>query len=193
MLHPVCTQLKRHYLLEGSLVRDWPPCGDTKGELHCNLLPVEQKALLKKSLQYKHISTLGLRWGQVSQVMQLLTTIHYLLSFNKGKQVDMAILDFFTSFNTVPHYNLYKTAQSPKLWHSCPSALLAPELLDKMHKAGCHRLRDHHPSANQLTPVPLKALCPLLFPHKVNDLPKAMKSQIWLLTNNCLLTWCTRR
>ena len=118
-----------------------------------------KKKYIKKSLHYKHISTLGLQWDQVSQVMQLLTTIHYLLSFNKRKQVDMAILGFSKSFNTVPHYNLYKTAQSPKLWHSCPSALLAPELLHKMHKAGCHRLRDHHPSPNQLTPAPLTALC----------------------------------
>ena len=75
----------------------------------------------------------GFRSGHSCET-QLAVTIHDMLqSFDRKKQLDIAILDFFKAFDTVPHDKTPTKAE--QLRHQRPSTHMANYILNKAENA----------------------------------------------------------
>ena len=117
---------------------------------------------------------------------QLLTTLNDLLqSYDQGKQIDVAILDFSKAFDTVPHRKLlYKlknygingpvhTWLSNFLTKRTMKVVLEGESSDEV------LVESGVPQGTVLGPV--------LFLCHINDLPLSVNSQVRLFADDCLL------
>ena len=117
---------------------------------------------------------------------QLLTTAQDLLtSFDKNKQVDIAILDFSKAFDTVPHKKLLHKLhhfgiQGPL--HSWLTSFLTRRSMQVVLKGYSSKPTSVDSGVPQGT-----VLGPLLFLCHIIDLPKAVYSQVQLFADDCLL------
>ena len=184
---PGLTKLFQKSLDTEELPEDWLnaniSCVFKKGDKHAaeNCRPVSLTSVPCKILEHiicKHqlnhldhhnvLTSLnhGFRSGYSCET-QLLVTMHdFMSSYDKGKQVDVAILDFSKAFDTVSHGKL-------------------------LHKLNQYGVRG--PIHSWLTSFLTKrvpqgtVLRPILFLCHINDLPDAVKSQVRLFADDCLL------
>ena len=117
---------------------------------------------------------------------QLLTTAQDLLtSFEHGKQVDVAILDFSKAFDTVPHNKLLH-----KLYHLGIQGPILSWLRNFLTQRSMRVVLEGYSSnpTSVDSGVPQgTVLGPLLFLCHINDLPKAVTSQVRLFADDSLL------
>jgi hypothetical protein len=116
----------------------------------------------------------------------LLITINDLLkSYDKGKQIDMAILDFSKAFDTVPHKKLLHKLDQYGI--RGPVHRWLTNFLTKRKM----RVTLEGESSQQVTVdsgVPQgTVLGPILFLCHIYDLPNAVKSSVRLFADDCLL------
>ena len=154
----------------------------------CKLLEhVICKHLLKHLEKNKILTSLnhGFRSGYSCET-QLITTIHDILtSKEKGHQIDIAILDFSKAFDTVPHTKLLKKVESYGI--NGPILNWLEMFLTKRHmKVVVDGVSSEPVSVDSGVPQGT-VLGPLLFLCHINDLPEAVKSQVRLFADDCLL------
>ena len=190
----------------GTLPSDWKNAHVTpvfkKGDIHTagNYRPVSLTSVACKQLEHivcRHLlqhlqennilSPLnhGFRAGHSTET-QLLTTVHDLfLSHDKKIQSDVIILDFSKAFDTVPHSLLLH-----KLAHygiDGPIHRWLTSFLTQM-KMSVVIEGEHSNSVEVTSGVPQgTVLGPLLFLCHINDLPSAVKSQVRLFADDCVL------
>ena len=203
---PILTLIFQASLDSGRLPQDWlganVTCAFKKGDRHSpsNYRPISLTSVPCKILEhivYRHIldhlnnhqilTSLnhGFRAG-FSTETQLLTTTHDLLtSYDSKKQVDMMILDFSKAFDTVPHDRLlhklshYGITGPIHSWLTC-------FLTERMMQVVVEGISS--PSTTVDSGVPQgTVLGPLLFLCHINDLPGAVKSQVRLFADDCLI------
>ena len=190
----------------GTLPADWREanisCVFKKGDRHLpeNYRPISLTSVPCKILEhiiYHHLLlhlesnnvlthlNHGFRSG-FSCESQLLTTAHDLLkSFDRKKQVDIAILDFPKAFDTVPHRKLLH-----KLSHYGIAGSLHHWLTSFLT---CRTMRvvlegSSSETTSVVSGVPQgTVLGPLLFFLHINDLPNSVKSNVRLFADDCLL------
>ena len=108
-----------------------------------------------------------------------------LKSYDKGKQIDMAILDFSKAFDTVPHTKLLHKLDQYGI--TGPAHRWLTNLLKKRKM----RVTLEAESSQQVTidsGAPQgTVLGPILFLCHINDLPDAVKSSVRLFADDCLL------
>ena len=173
-----------------------------KGDIHTagNYRPVSLTSVACKQLEHivcRHLlqhlqensilSPLnhGFRAGHSTET-QLLTTVHdLLLSHDKKIQSDVIILDFSKAFDTVPHsLLLHKLAHygidGPI--HRWLTSFLTQRKMSVVIEG------EHSNSVEVTSGVPQgTVLGPLLFLCHINDLPSAVKSQVRLFADDCVL------
>ena len=190
----------------GILPNDWKSanisCVFKKGDKHqaSNYRPVSLTSVCCKLLEHiicrqlmhhfeqnKILTTLnhGFRAG-FSCETQLLTTIHDLLkSFDQGKQVDVAILDFSKAFDTVPHRKLlYKLSNYGV--NGTTHAWLTNFLTNRSMRVVVEGESSEEVRVESGVPQGT-VLGPILFLCHINDLPLSVKSQVRLFADDCLL------
>ena len=117
---------------------------------------------------------------------QLLTTMNDLLqSYDKGQQTDVAILDFSKAFDTVPHSKLLHKLEHYGIQGSILSWLQA-FLTTRTTRTVVEGETSEEVHVESGVPQGT-VLGPLLFLCHINDLPDAVKSQVRLFADDCLL------
>lgn len=190
----------------GELPADWTDANVSpifkKGDVHLaeNYRPVSLTSVSCKILEHvicKHILNHleenkiltnlnhGFRSG-FSCETQLLVTLNDLLHFNdEGAQTDVIILDFSKAFDTVPHEELLQKLESYGI--EGPTHTWLRNFLTKRYM----QVVVEGETSNKVTVdsgVPQgTVLGPLLFLCHINDLPLAVKSQVRLFADDCLL------
>jgi len=190
----------------GSLPDDWRKANISsiykKGDRHqaANYRPVSLTSVCCKLLEHvicKHLMNHleknniltnlnhGFRSG-FSCETQLLTTTHDIFkSFDKGKQVDVAILDFSKAFDTVPHRTLLHRLEQYGV-----KGTIHTWLTNFLTKRTMSVVLDGESSDEVpvISGVPQgTVLGPILFLCHINDLPLNVKSQVRLFADDCLL------
>ena len=127
----------------------------------------------------------GFRLGYSCET-QLVVTIHDMLqSFDKGKQVDIGILDFSKAFDTVPHDRLLHKIDQYGIRGPLHTWLTSFLTERKMRVALEGEYSDE---ATVDSEVPQgTVLGPILFLCHINDLPNSVKSSVRLFPDDCLL------
>ena len=205
-LAPALAKIFQISLDSGTLPEDWKKANISsvfkKGDKHqaSNYRPVSLTSVCCKILEHvvcRHLMchleknniltnlNHGFRSG-FSCETQLLTTLNDLLqSYDQGKQIDVAILDFSKAFDTVPHRKLlYKlknygingpvhTWLSNFLTKRTMKVVLEGESSDEV------LVESGVPQGTVLGPV--------LFLCHINDLPLSVNSQVRLFADDCLL------
>ena len=203
---PSLAQIFQTSVDTGKLPEDWRSanvaCAFKKGDRHeaSNYRPISLTSVSCKILEhiiYTHIISHleshkilthlnhGFRAGYSTET-QLITTVHDLLtSFDSGKQIDLAILDFSKAFDTVPHDRLLQKLDKYGIrgpLHDWLRSFLTERSMQVVVE-GC--------SSNQTSVdsgVPQgTVLGPLLFLCHINDLPEVVKSQVRLFADDCLI------
>ena len=205
-LAPALTTIFQLSLNTGLLPEDWTKanvsCVFKKGDKHqaSNYRPVSLTTVCCKILEHivcRHLMyhleqnniltnlNHGFRAG-FSCETQLLTTIHDLLqSYDQGKQVDVAILDFSKAFDTVPHrkllYKLHNYGVTGPT-HTWLTNFLSKRTMKVVIEGESSEEVTVESGVPQGT-----VLGPILFLCHINDLPLAVKSQVRLFADDCLL------
>ena len=127
----------------------------------------------------------GFRAGYSTET-QLITTVNDLLtSFDQGKQIDLAILDFSKAFDTVPHDRLLQKLHKYGIrgpLHTWLTSFLTERHMQVVVEGCCSSETTVDSGVPQGT-----VLGPLLFLCHINDLPEAVKSQVRLFADDCLI------
>ena len=203
---PILQVIFQTSLDTGCLPRDWLTaniaCAYKKGDRHtpANYRPISLTAVSCKLLEhiicrhimahrenYKILTNLnhGFRSGFSTETQLLTTTNDLLKSFDKGRQTDMAILDFSKAFDTVPHDHLLHTLTSYNItgtlhkWFTC---FLTERTMQVMVEGTISSAASVDSGVPQGT-----VLGPLIFLCHINDLPESVKSQVRLFADDCLL------
>ena len=185
-------------------VIDWKKanisCVFKKGDKHLasNYRPVSISSVCCKLLEHivcRHLINHFDKYGILTNLnhgfragfsceTQLLTTLNDLLiSYDQGKQVDVAILDFSKAFDTVPHRKLlYKLNQygvhgSTHLW-------LSNFLTNRTMRVVLEGEESEEVVVESGVPQGT-VLGPILFLCHINDLPLSVKSQVRLFADDC--------
>ena len=137
--------------------------------------------------KYKVLTPLnhGFRSGFSCETQLLTTANDVLKSFDKNKQVDVAILDFSKAFDKVPHKKLihklskYGINNSTLSWLEC---FLTKRSMQVVVDGVTSE------STSVISGVPQgKVLGPILYLVHINDLPATVSSQVRLFADDCLL------
>jgi hypothetical protein len=143
--------------------------------------------MLRHLEKNKVLTTLnhGFRSGYSCETQLLITINDLLKSYDKGKQIDMAILDFSKAFDTVPHKKLLHKLDQYGI--RGPVHRWLTNFLTKRKM----RVTLEGESSQQVTVdsgVPQgTVLGPILFLCHIYDLPNAVKSSVRLFADDCLL------
>jgi len=143
--------------------------------------------LLKHLEKHKILTDLnhGFRAGHSCET-QLVMTLHDLCgSFEKNCQTDVAILDFSAAFDTVPHPKLLEKLDGYGIRGNL-HAWLASFLTTRRMKVVVEGQYSDEAAVDSGVPQGT-VLGPLLFLCHINDLPLAVKSQVRLFADDCLL------
>ena len=117
---------------------------------------------------------------------QLLTTANDLLqSYDKNRQVDIAILDFSKAFDTVPHRKLLLKLSAFGI-HGSTLSWLENFLTKRTMQVVIDGVSSESTSVDSGVPQGT-VLGPLLFLCHINDLPSTVSSQVRLFADDCLL------
>ena len=203
---PALSEIFQVSLNTGKLPKDWlsanVTCAFKKGDRHeaQNYRPISLTSVSCKTLEHiifthiiSHLESQnilthlnhGFRAGYSTET-QLITTIHDLLtSFDSGKQIDLAILDFSKAFDTVPHDRLLQKLDKYGVRGSIHDWLRSflTERSMQVVVEGCSSSQTSVDSGVPQGTV----LGPLLFLCHINDLPEAVKSQTRLFADDCLI------
>ena len=203
---PALAQIFQVSLDTGKLPQDWlsanVTCAFKKGDRHDppNYRPISLTSVSCKILEHiihthimSHLESHniltklnhGFRAGYSTET-QLITTVQDLLtSFDLGKQIDIAILDFSKAFDTVPHdrllLKLHKYGIRGPI-HDWLTSFLTERNMQVVVEGCCSDQTSVDSGVPQGT-----VLGPLLFLCHINDLPEAVKSQVRLFADDCLI------
>lgn len=203
---PILTIIYQKSIDTAQLPQDWltanVSCAFKKGDRHiaANYRPISLTSVPCKILEhiiFRHIMSHlenhqiltnlnhGFRSGFSTETQLLTTTNDLLKSFDQGKQIDMAILDFSKAFDTVPHDRLlHKLANygitDPLLsWLRC---FLTERSMQVVVEGSTSQSTTVDSGVPQGT-----VLGPLLFLCHINDLPETVQSQVRLFADDCLI------
>ena len=203
---PALAQIFQVSLDTGKLPQDWlaanVACAFKKGDRHeaPNYRPISLTSVSCKILEHiihthimSHLESQniltklnhGFRAGYSTET-QLITTVNDLItSFDQGKQIDVAILDFSKAFDTVPHDRLLLKLDKYGIRgpiHDWLTSFLTERSMQVVVE-GCSSQQTSVDSGVPQGTV----LGPLLFLCHINDLPEAVKSQVRLFADDCLI------
>ena len=203
---PTLTIIFRHSVQTGNLPSDWLSANIAavfkKGDKNKaeNYRPVSLTSVTCKLLEHvisRHLRNHfdkyniltdrnhGFRTGHSCE-SQLLTTTHDLFSsLEKGKQVDIAVLDLSKAFDTVPHLKLLS-----KLDHYGIKGPIHTWITHFLTKRKMKVLIEGESSEEAVVEsgVPQgTVLGPLLFLCHLNDLPDSVNATVRLFADDCLL------
>ena len=203
---PILTTIFQTSLDTGRLPQDWLraniSCAYKKGDRHtpsnyrlisltsvcCKLLQhIVYRHIMSHLEQQKILTNLnhGFRSVFSTETHLLTTTNDLLMSFDKDKQVDMAILDFSKAFDTEPYDRLlhkltsYGVTGTLHTWLTC---FLTERTMQVVVEGTSSSATTVDSGVPQGTVLGL-----LLFLCHINDLPKAVKSQVRLYADDCLI------
>ena len=127
----------------------------------------------------------GFRSGYSTETQLLTTTQDLLSSYDREKQVDIAILDFSKAFDTLPHDRLLHKLSSYGIAgpnHSWLKCFLTQRSMQVAVEGTSSSTTTVDSGVPQVT-----VLGPLLFLCHINDLPEAVQSQVRLFADDCLI------
>ena len=198
---PILTTIFQTSLDTGLLPQDWLrasiSCAYKKGDRHTpsNYRPMSLTSVCCKLLQhivYRHIMSHleqqiiltnlnhGFRSGFSTETQLLTTTNDLLMSFDKGKQVDIAIPDFSKAFDTVPHDRLlhkltsYDITCTLHTWLTCFLTERTMQVVGEGTSSSATTVDFGVPQGT--------ALGPLLLLCHINDLPKSSTKYAYMQT-----------
>ena len=127
----------------------------------------------------------GFRSGYSTET-QLFVTVNDLLElYDKNKQVDIAILEFYKAFDTVPHDKLLQKLDNYGVRGNILQSLTR---FLKIRKMNVFFEGEHSDSVLVEIGVPQgTVLGPLMFLCHIHDLPDTVESSVRLFADDCLL------
>ena len=127
----------------------------------------------------------GFRSGFSCETQLLTTAFDLFNSFEREKQMDVAILDFSKAFDTVPHKKLLHKLSLYGITgplHAWLSNFLTQRSMRVVIEGACSQSTTVDSGVPQGT-----VLSPTLFLCHINDLPSSVSSQVRLFADDCLL------
>ena len=205
-LAPAITCIFQSSLDSGTLPDDWTNANVSpifkKGDRHRaeNYRPVSLTSVTSKLLEHivckaamQHLETNkiltsknhGFRSGFSCETQLLATMDDLASSYDKGNQIDVAILDFSKAFDTVPHRKLLHKLDNYGIrgpLHKWVESFLTKRHMRVMVDGEVSQEAEVTSGVPQGT-----VLGPLLFLCHINDLPEAVSSSVRLFADDCLL------
>ena len=203
---PSLTAIFQKSIDTGTLPEDWLnaniSCVFKKGDKHaaenyrpvsltsvpCKLLEhIICRHILKHLQKHKVLTSLnhGFRSGYSCETQLLITINDFMKAFDAGHQIDVAILDFSKAFDTVPHKKLLSKMEAYGIRGDINN-WLNMFLTQRKMKVVVEGEQSEEVTVDSGVPQGT-VLGPLLFLCHINDLPDAVKSQVRLFADDCLL------